>query len=137
MPNPNRGHADSDREETIYNKRDHRSKKSWSNFQITKKESTEVDTQPGFNYQENKTEFKLLDKKHISNNHIVNKKSLNLIKGEAGDLSHKLSNPKRGQVVENCKTNSNDKRDKQSNYSGFNDQLIKKKFYFCRHKAWV
>ena len=105
MTNPNRGHADSDCEGNIYNKRYHRSKISGSNFQITKKESTKVDKQPGFNYQGNKIESKQLDKKHISNNHIVNNnKKLNLIKGEAGDLSEKLSNPKRGQVVKNCKT---------------------------------
>ena len=79
MPNPNRGHADSDCEGNVYNKRDNMSKKSGSNFQITKKESTQVDTPPGFNYQENKIESKHLDKKHISNNHIVKKKSLNLI----------------------------------------------------------
>ena len=57
---------------------------------------------------------------------IVIKNSLNLIKGEAGGLSDSKSNPKRGQASNNCKTIINDKRDIQSNRSGFNYQLSKK-----------
>ena len=69
------------------------------------------------------------------NDQIVIKSSLNLIKGKAGNLSDKESNPKRGQVSNNCKATVNnttdttiikskilDKRDKKSINPGLNDQ---------------
>ena len=57
---------------------------------------------------------------------IVIKKSLNLIKGEAGGLSDSVSNPKRGQVLKTCKFNVNKKRDNKSNQPGSNCQELKK-----------
>ena len=47
-------------------------------------------------------------------------------KGEAGSLSDIKSNPKRGQVLNNCKLNVNNKRDKKSKTPGLKDQVTKK-----------
>ena len=76
LSNPNRGQA-------ILYKRDKVSIKTGYNYQLNKKESTNVDTKSESNYQ---------------NCPILIKQSLNLIKGEAGDLS----NPNRGQAKSKC-----------------------------------
>ena len=65
--NPNRGHAYKNCKPIVSSKRDIKSKKSGSNYQINKKESTKVDIKPGFNYQTNKNE-------KITNNFITTKK---------------------------------------------------------------
>ena len=124
LSNPNRGQADSYCDKTINDKRDHRSNKTGSNYQLVEKDSTNVDTKSDYIYQKCPT---------------VIKNSLNLIKGEAGGLSDKLSNPKRGQVPNMCKINKKElrqikslnskdfeKRDKTSIKPGLNDQEFKK-----------
>ena len=56
---------------------------------------------------------------------IVNKKSLNLTKGEAGGLSDSTSNPNRGQASKQCKATVSVKRDIKSIKPGSNYEFIK------------
>ena len=73
---------------------------------------------------------------HKKLHHIVIKKSLNLIKGEAGGLSDSVSNPKRGQVLKKCNVIVNNKRDIKSNTSGYNFQDDKKNQQLNNPNFW-